>query len=290
MKEKIIELLNCNVLDLELISKSNNNVYKVNTDKYGIIYVKEYLNNSSHIDNELYLYDLLDKKYLKELIVSSFNPKLAIFRELKGKTIDELNSIELDKYKDKIIDSVINFYETIGSKKINNYGLLDDKLNGKYNSFKEFIIDRQTNTQNILKDYDLLNNLFTKIYEKYNSLIIEDNSLVPIDTNLKNIMLVDNDIKFIDPGELISGPKLIGYGDFVSHIYKTSLYDCFINKMNFNDDDLKRLRIYSIFSSLNILAFLKKLGINDLENVKPYGNNYTFFELIKEHINELGIR
>ncbi len=290
MKEKIIELLNCNVLDLDLISKSNNNVYKVNTDKYGTLYVKEYLNNSSHIDNELYLYDLLDKKYLKELIGSSINPKLAIFRELKGKTIDELNSIELDKYKDKIIDSVINFYEIIGSKKINNYGLLDDKLNGKYNSFKEFIIDRQTNTQNILKDYNLLNNLFTKIYEKYNSLIIEDNSLVPIDTNLKNIMLVDNDIKFIDPGELISGPKLIGYGDFVCHIYKTSLYDCFINKMNFNDDDLKRLRIYAIFSSLNILAFLKKLGINDLENVKPYGNNYTFFELIKEHINELEIR
>ena len=52
---------------------------------------------------------------------------------------------------------------------------------------------------------------------------------------------------------------------------------------------MKRLRIYAVFSSLNILAFLKKLGVDDLESVIPYGNSYSFYNLIRDHLNELGI-
>ena len=53
---------------------------------------------------------------------------------------------------------------------------------------------------------------------------------------------------------------------------------------------MKRLRIYAIFSSLNILAFLKKSGVNDLDKVVPYGNKYTFYDLIKDHLKELEIK
>lgn len=290
--DKYIKIIkdNLNPKDIELVSQTSNLVFKVITTDNNTLYVKFYLNKSSHIDHELDLYSILDNKYLKEVVKSSNEPKYAIFKELNGRTIDELNKEELLKYKDLIIDSVIYFYETISKNKVDNYGLLDNDLKGTSNSFHEFIYNRQISTQNILKDYPVLNNAFSLIYDKYKDLIKEDNSLVPIDTNAKNIMLTnDNKIKFIDPGELISGPKLMGYGDFVAHTYKTELYDTLINKLNLDKDDLKRLRIYAIFSSLNILAFLKNIGVTDLTHVIPYGNKYSFFELISDHLDKLDI-
>ena len=154
---------------------------------------------------------------------------IAFYKELKGKTIDELSKEELNKNKEKIVDSLIYFYETIGKQKINGYGLLDENMNGTSKDFYEFIENRQNDTEKTLKDYPVLNNAFSNIYKKYKRLIIADNSLVPIDTNAKNIMITEkNQVKFIDPGELISGPKLMGYGDFVAHTYKTELYDLLI--------------------------------------------------------------
>ena len=292
--EKYIDLikqtLNDDVEKIELISDTSNLVFKVKSQQYGIVYAKIYLNKSSHIDNEMKLYDIVNKKYLKEIVISSVNPNFAIFKELKGKTIDELSTEELNQYKYKIVDSIIDFFETISNKKVKGYGLLDENLNGTSQNFKEFIIQRQLFTQNELKEYPFLNNIFTKIYEKYSDLIVEDNRLVPIDTNMKNIMLTDvGQIKFIDPGELISAPILMGYGDIVAHTYKTELYNCLIEKLKLNEEDEKRLRIYAIFSSLNVLAFIKRVGGNELDKASPYGNKYTFYDLIKEHLEKLEI-
>lgn len=284
IKEKI------DAKEIELVSETSNLVFKVTTNNNEIVYAKFYLNKSSHIDHELFLYDILDNDYLKEIVINSNDPKFAVFKELKGKTIDELSKEELHKYKEQIIDSVIYFYETISKTKVNGYGLLDKDLHGTSKTFEEFVINRQTDTEKILKDYPVLNNAFSAIYDKYKDLISGDNSLVPIDTNAKNIMVtLDNKIKFIDPGELISGPVLMGYGDFVAHTYKTELYDTLISKLDLSPDDLKRLRIYAIFSSLNVLAFLKRIGVEDLTHVIPYGNTYAFYDLINEHLEELDI-
>ena len=278
------------VISIDLVSQTSNIVFKVLTEKYGTLYAKFYLNKSSHIDHEIHLYDMIDSKYLKEVLFISEKHDFAIFKELEGKTIDELTLDEINEYKEQIIDSLIYFYETVGKQRVNGYGLLDSNMNGTSKSFEDFIVNRQIGTEEVLKEYPILNSAFSNIYSKYKSLIIGDNFLVPIDTNAKNIMVTENgDIKFIDPGELISGPKLMGYGDYVAHTYKTELYDCLIRKLNLDEDDMKRLRIYAIFSSLNILAFLKKLGIDDLEHVVPYGNTYSFYDLIKEHLYELGV-
>lgn len=286
----INESLDGDVKEVNLVSQTNNIVFKVKTEKYGVVYAKFYLSKSSHIDNEIHIYGLIDKKYLKEVIKLSENPKYAIFKELKGKTIDLLTPDELSEKKEQIIDSLIYFYDTIGTQKMNGYGLLDEDMNGTSKYFKEFIINRQSDTESVLKDYPILNCAFSKIFAKYKDLIIGDNSLVPIDTNAKNIMITDDgDVKFIDPGELISAPKLMGYGDFVAHIYKTELYDCLMKKLNLSKDDEKILRIYAIFSSLNVLAFLKSNGVEELSNIIPYGNKYTFFELIKKHLETLGL-
>lgn len=286
----INDVLNHDVKSIDLVSETSNKVFKVDTEKYGVVYIKFYINKSSHIDHEVELYDYVDSKYLKEVVLISKDKKFAIYKELRGKTIDELTDEEVKKYKEQIVDSLISFYENVGQKKANGYGLLDEKMNGTSDDFIEFIINRQLDTEKVLNNYPVLNSAFSNIYEKYKSLIIGDNSLVPIDTNAKNIMVTDNgEVKFIDPGELISGPKLMGYGDFVAHVYKTELYNCLIEKLNLSIDDMKRLRIYAVFSSLNILAFLKKLGVNDLESIIPYGNNYSFYNLIREHLNELGV-
>ncbi|MBQ3416129.1 MAG: hypothetical protein IJH39_12510 [Clostridia bacterium] len=289
--DEYIDIINKTLNDVEeikLISKTNNIVFKVKSRQYGVVYAKFYLNKSSHIDNEIKLYDFVNNKYLKEIITKSYS--FAIFKELKGKTVDELSESELSNNKEYIVESLIDFFETISKKKIQGFGLLDSNLNGTSKDFKEFIVKRQLSTQNELKDYPFLNNIFSKIYEKYSDLIVEDNCLVPIDTNMKNIMLTEqNEIKFIDPGELISAPILMGYGDFVAHTYKTELYNCLMEKLKLNGKDEKRLRIYAIFSSLNVLAFIKRAGGNELDKVIPYGNKYTFYDLIKEHLEKLEI-
>ena len=282
--------LDGDVMKVDLVSQTSNIVFKVQTEKYGIVYAKFYLNRSSHIDNEMHLYSLLNQKYLKEPIVSSENPKFAIFKELKGKVLDELSPEEITANKEKIVDSLIYFYETIGSQKTKGFGILDENMNGTSESFQDFIVKRQTGTEEVLKGYPVLGTAFSEIYKKYGTLLVGANSLVPIDTNAKNVMLTDSgDVKFIDPGELISAPKLMGYGDFVAHTYKTELYDSLIKKLNLSKEDEQRLRIYAVFSSLNVLAFLKNLGVSDLDKVIPYGNKYTFYSLIEEHLKELGI-
>lgn len=73
------------------------------------------------------------------------------------------------------------------------------------------------------------------------------------------------------------------------HSYKTILYDKLITRLNLSCNDKKLLRIYAIFSSLNILAFLHDLGVEDLASVIPFGNKYTFYNLISEHIEVLDI-
>lgn len=290
-EKTIRDSLNGDANQIELVSQSNNIVFKVNTNQWGVVYAKFYRHTSSHIDHELELYQLVNANYLKEIVYISPDSQLAIFKELRGKTLDELSSIELEQNKDKIINSLIEFFESISQNKVQGYGLLDDNLAGKSQSFNEFIIERQTRTQVILQEYPNLRDAFQQIYSKYKDLLIGEQHLTPIDTNFKNIMITENQqVKFIDPGELISGPKLMGYGDFVAHCYHTPLYDALMGRLKLNQQDEKRLRIYAVFSSLNILAFLKERGVEQLEEVIPYGNQYPFAYFIQEHLKYLDVK
>lgn len=277
-------------LKAKLISETSNKVYKVKTVDGETLYAKFYEGNSSHIDNELKVYDLVDNKYLKELYCKSSNPNMAFFKELVGKTVDELNEEELKNNSSKIVSSVCDYFDSIGINKITGYGILDENLNGKYDDFHNFLKTRQQETALVLSEYKELSGLFNLIFNKYKDIIKSDNCLVPIDTNLKNIMILkDGSVKFIDPGEMISGPVLMGYGDFVAHIYKTQLYDKLMERLKLDSNQEKLLRIYAIFSSLNILAFLKKNGVNELNKVIPFGNIHTFYNLIDEHLKYLGL-
>lgn len=287
---KIIESIIPDLIKTELVSESSNKVFKIEKQDGEVLYAKFYQNNSSHIDNELKLYSLVDNKYLKDVTYQSEEYNMAIFKELKGKTLDELNEEEILKYSSVIVDSVYDYINTISKNKADGYGFLDRNLNGKFKEFKEFLILRQDETSSQLNDYKMLSVLDKIIFEKYNNIIVPDNSIIPIDTNMKNVMVTDKEeIKFIDPGEMISGPVLMAYGDFTAHCYKTKFYDELIQKLNLNETDEKLLRIYAIFSSLNILAFLSKLGVDNLDKVIPYGNKYSFYDLIYDHLDHLDI-
>lgn len=289
---KIIEtVIKEDVISTELISNTSNEVYKVKLTTGQNLYLKIYKNNSSHIDNEIKLYDLIDNKYLKELYYKSQDGSFAIFKELEGDTIDELNEFVLNSNCEKIVDNVCNYFNDVAKNKIQGYGILDNNLKGKYEDFLEFLKSRQEVTSTVLKNNNYLNNISSKIFETFGELFVKDNSLVPIDTNMKNIMLLkDGNIKFIDPGEMISGHILMGYGDFVAHTYNTPLYNSLINKLQLNENEEKLLRIYAIFSSLNILAFLKQNGVEELDKIIPYGNKQTFYSLIDEHLGFLNLK
>ncbi len=287
----ITEALGGEIEEISLVTNTSNIVFKVTKKDKTVLYAKFYMNNSSHIDHELELYKLVDNKYLKELVYSSKEHHMAIYKELIGKTVYELTEEEKNLYADKIVDSLIDFFNQISSIKTEGYGLINEDMKGMSSDFKEFIISRQTDTANNLKAYSYLSGIFKTIYDEYEDIIIGSNELTPIDTNMQNIMILnDGTVKFIDPGELISAPILMGYGDFVAHTYKTVLYDKLVSKLNLNSTDEKLLRIYAIFSSLNILSFLYKNGVDDLESVIPYGNKYTFSELITEHMEKLNLK
>lgn len=283
IKEKLEDVKN-----ISRVSEATNIVYKITMNDNSVLYAKFYLDITSHVDHEIELYKIIDNKYLKELVYSSNAPRMAIYKELKGKTLDELTEIEKEKYGDTIIDSLCTFFDDISKIHVDGYGILDKDMNGKYDSFEKFIVTRQTETANNLKDYPELSNLFSLIYSKYKDIIIGDNCLTPIDTNMKNIMVCDNgEVKFIDPGQLISAPILMGYGDFVAHNYKTVLYDKLIDKLNLSENEEKLLRIYAIFSSLNTLSFLHSIGVPNILEITSFGNPYTFSELIEEHAKKL---
>ena len=275
--------------DISLISETNNKVYKVEKDDE-TLFAKFYLNRSSHIDHEMQLYGIIDNKYLKDIVCSSEEPQFTIFKELKGTTIDELSDEAKQANAEKVVSAVIDFYSSCEQHKLEGFGLVDKDMKGESESFADFITKRQLDTQNVLKDYPIVNNAFTRIYEKYGDKLTIDNSIVPIDTNMKNIMLTeDGAVKFIDPGEIISAPILMGYGDFLAHTYKTPFGDELLKRLNLNEEQEKELRIYAVFSLMNVLAFLKNLGVDDLQSQIPYGNKITFFDLISEHLDYLGL-
>ena len=117
------------VISCEMISNTNNIVFKVIT-KEEILYAKVYNNKSSHIDHELNLYSLVDLKYLKELVLIIDEPKIAIFKEVNGITIDELTDEQLLLYSKKIIDNLCNFFSQVSKQKNDGYGLLDENMKG----------------------------------------------------------------------------------------------------------------------------------------------------------------
>lgn len=294
---KIEEVLKRNVSETELVSDTNNIVirYKLDDKTY---FAKFYQNKATHVDNEIMLYEELPeqgKKYLKTLTYSNFNTeeqeKFAIFEEVQGKTLAEMleNNEVSDALAEKTAASILNYFSIISQIKTRRYGNLENSLEGKYDNYLKYLYEYQFPTTETLfldKKTRHLSSIPYKLLEENAEFLDESYSCVtPVDSNFKNIMITNQgEIKIIDPGAIVSAPLNMGLGELVAHSYGTIIYDKLMEKMQATESQKRKLSIYATLSSLNIMAFLVRNKIGDIEKSKPFGNNHTFFELVEEHL------
>ena len=294
---KIEKSIQSKISDVELVSSSNNIVIKYKKDDK-TYFAKFYQNNATHVDNEVMLYEKIPeegKKYLKNLVYSNFatddKTSFAIFEEVKGKTLAEMleNNKVSERLADRVARGILNYFSIVSRIKTNKYGNLENNLDGKYDSYLKYLYEYQFPTTETL----FLNNKTRKLSSLPYTLLAENaefldegySCVTPIDSNFKNIMITEQEeIKIIDPGALVSAPLNMGLGELVAHSYGTIIYDKLIENMQATESQKRKLSIYGILSSLNVMAFLVKNRIGDIEKSKPFGNTHTFFELIEGHL------
>lgn len=294
---KIEEILQTKISDVEMVSNSNNIVirYKIDATTY---FAKFYQNKSIHMDNEIMLYKVLPeegKKYLKTLVYSNFDTdeqqKIAIFEEVKGKTLAEIleNGQISEKAADKIAKEILKYFSIISKVRTNKYGNLKNSLEGQYDSYLKYLYEYQFQTTQTLfldKRTRKLSSLpYVLLAENAESLDEGYSCLTPIDSNFKNIMITnEGNVKIVDPGAVVSAPLNMGLGELVAHSYGTIIYDKLMGNMNITESQKRKLSIYATLSSLNIMAFLVRNKIGDIEKSKPFGNSNTFFDLLDGHL------
>lgn len=284
---------------IEKITNTNNLVYKIEANGK-IYFLKIYNNEAMHIDNEIMLYKIIPEKtknLLKNVVYSNYmdseEKKFAVFEEVKGDTLAKLldnNKID-DELANKISLTLIDYFKVLSNIKTNKCGKLNNSLEGKYESFLKYLYEYQFPTTTTLFLNKKTRHLFFLPFQLLaeNADFLNENNnycITPIDSNFNNIMITkDNEIKIIDPGAIISAPIEMGFGELVCHSYGTIIYDKLIKNLGFGKLMIKKLSIYAILSLLNIMAFLVRNNIGDIEKNKPFGNKYTFFELIQMHLN-----
>lgn len=285
------------ISDVELVSSSNNIVIKYKKDDK-TYFAKFYQNNATHVDNEVMLYEKIPeegKKYLKDMVYSNFDTddkvRFAIFEEVKGKTLAEMleNNEVSDGLADKVARAMLNYFSIVSRIKTSKYGNLENNLEGKYDNYLQYLYEYQFPTTETL----FLNSKTRKISSLPYTLLSENAEFLdegyacvtPIDSNFKNIMIDEQgEIKIIDPGAIVSAPLNMGLGELVAHSYGTKIYDKLMENMQATESQKRKLSIYGILSSLNVMAFLVRNRIGDIEKSKPFGNTHTFFELIEGHL------
>ena len=294
---KIEKSIQSNISDVELVSNSNNIVIKYKKDNK-TYFSKFYQNNATHVDNEVMLYEKIPeegKKYLKNLVYSNLTTddktKFAIFKEVKGKTLAEMleNNEVSEGLADRVAKSMLNYFSIVSRIKTNKYGNLDNNLDGKYDSYLKYLYEYQFPTTETLflnsKTRKLSSLPYTLLSENAEILDEGYSCVTPIDSNFKNIMITEQGkIKIIDPGAIVSAPLNMGLGELVAHSYGTIIYDKLMENMQATESQKRKLSVYGILSSLNVMAFLVRNRIGDIEKSKPFGNTHTFFELIEGHL------
>jgi hypothetical protein len=296
-KEKIERAINGKIDKIELISKTNNIVLRYALN--GIYYfAKFYKDGETHTDNEVLLYENIPvegRKYLKNLVYSNFetdeSEKFAIYEEVKGKTLASLldNNAVNEEMAGKIAKELLNYFRIVSKINSTNYGNLAHNFDGNYVDFLQYLYEYQfKTTETLFLDSKTrgISSLPYELLSKYADLLDEGYSCVtPIDSNFKNIMITDKgEVKIVDPGAIVSAPMSMGLGELVAHSYGTIIYDKLIEEMHPTSKDKKRLSIYGILSSMNVMAFLVRNKIGDINTSKPFGNKNTFFELIRGHL------
>lgn len=297
-KSQIEGALKKTIEGLELVSNTNNIVFKYSIEGENY-FAKFYKEGETHTDNEVLLYQSIapeGKKYLKSLVFSNVyqesEQKFALYEEVKGRTLAFMleNDQVSDELATKIAKELLNYFRIVSKMRTSTYGNLSNSFEGEYEYFLEYLYEYQFKTTETLflnPKTRSMSSLPYRLLEQYADILDEGNPCVtPIDSNFRNIMITNNgEIKIIDPGAIVSAPINMGLGELVAHSYGTVIYDKLMEEMQPASIEKKRLSIYGILSSMNIMAFLVRNNIGKIEESKPFGNKRTFFELIEGHLN-----
>ena len=189
----------------------------------------------------------------------------------------------------KYLKKLIEYFQSISSIKTNKFGNLNGNLEGNYDNFLKYLYEYQFATATTLflneKTRHLSSLPFKLLVDHADILNDNRNCIAPIDSNFTNIIITEEkQIKIIDPGAIVSSPISMGYGELIAHSYGTIIYDKLIKNLKLDKLEIKKLSIYAILSLLNIMAFLVRNNIGEIEKNKPFGNKYTFLQLIDMHL------
>ncbi|PKM93601.1 MAG: hypothetical protein CVU84_14625 [Firmicutes bacterium HGW-Firmicutes-1] len=290
---------------IEKMGHTKNEVYKVIGEDNEKYLIKLFLNEGDlDIKNcELIMYEVLGSVgYLKKCFKKDFNSKTynisyVITEYLEGRTLLEViekehySEEQLKKYVKQIYE-YIQFCRDIETKGVGN---INEKLIGEDNNWFNFMIKFLDNCYERTKGLKPCDNATTLIdincfLRKYliqNKVYFENiiPSLIPIDLNLSNFLIKDNDeVVVLDVDAFWSGDCFLAMGEFIGHIYGTHIFNYFIELWSdVYKKNARYLHFYALLSNYSVLTFLSNNDIHNLHNYKPWGNKCTFFDLIHSH-------
>jgi len=278
-----------------LFVESNNHVYILQAESKKYL-CKIYNHKGYFPDFELNVYNIIPTNpYVRKLIFSDetkniINYNFAIFEFIEGVTLDELLEQERFVKTKEVAHQVfeyINLFQKVPTK---GFGILSKDLTGKHIDWFNYQLEVLIDSLHILIKkgfpYKFSKEIFRLLYKYENSLFISSPTLVPIDLNLKNLIISNNSVlKIIDIGTVISGDIFNSYGEFIAHSYGTNLGDTFLIHFS-NEKDIFKIRLYALLDDINILSFIAKHD-GDIASAKPWGNPNSFFDLITLHIEYL---
>lgn len=300
-KDELQKVLGIDITAVKELSSQNNLVYLIGTDKREYV-AKFYDTKGIHFDNELLLSEALpsrSRKYLKDLMWMDDSRKnvdlpYAVFEKLKGRTLEETISnkgLTTEDYR-KIASDILEFLEGAFSIKSEKFGYLRGSFKGSHESWMDFMIDYQIPTIKTLLTHPQTRQFakipFRLLSEDYQRFNTSQSEVVPIDLNMRNIMITQGgELKIVDPGAIISGNRLASFGEFMAHTFTTPLYEAMNEVAEIDKDTKETIRRFAVLSNLNVLAFIVRNGAKNLTETKPFGNPNTFFYLIDTNLNKI---
>lgn len=274
-----IELKTGKIKTISLLSKKNNTLYLIEAEKpYILKFIKD---RTTNFVLERKIFEILGGK--KYIIAPRKGREYMLYQYLEGTILADI--ADDGKLKEEIVNQVFNFISNMRRIESQGYGDLNNELVGRYNSWKEFLIAYIQNQINKAK----------RVPKKYSGLVSKRMSenielitrcqvgTVPMDLNLNNFVLDNkNKLKPINIPVVWRGDILAPYGELAVHIFRTKLWDYFLEKLKSKRMDKQSVLFYMLLMSYTILVFVSNNTKERLENARPWGNNRaTFFEIIE---------
>lgn len=282
---------------IEVYSNAKNNTYKVTSAKKNEYIIKLFTKDeNSFIKNvEPWIYKKFSNSKLLRKCYSIGSDEeeydFIILDFIEGRTLFEVLSENDIKSLNFGMEKIANYIKYCASFHTNTFGNLNEDSSITYSSWFDFLNQYLLDVKNRIQSIDqneILNEFFSDMYEffeinrEYFSKV--QPCFVPIDLNLKNFLVSeDNNFYVLDVDAFWCGDWLLSVGEFVGHSYGTPYYHEFIKEFSLTKFEQKMIHFYALLCNMDVLLYIADNGSNSLETEKPFGNQITFFDLLRSH-------